>query len=157
MILLESREFERAAHHADQAVALNPNDGDAVAYRAYVLCFLGRAEEALADARRALALTPFHPNWYWNLHARALHETGRHDEASIAFERMARRHFYHDAKLAACHAAVGRTEEARRAVARALAAKPDFSSAAWTATLPFRNEADRERLRAELVAAGLPP
>ena len=55
MILLESREFERAAHHADQAVALNPNDGDAVAYRAYVLCFLGRAEEALADARRALA------------------------------------------------------------------------------------------------------
>ena len=78
---------------------------------------------------------------------------------SREFERAAyhARHFYQDARLAACHAAVGRMEEARRVVARALAAKPDFSSAAWTATLPFRNEADRERLRAELVAAGLPP
>jgi adenylate cyclase len=157
MILLEAREFERAAYHVDKAVALNPNDGDAAASRSYVLCFLGRAEEGLADARRALALTPFQPSWYWNLHARALHQTGHHDEASMAFERMDRRHFYHDARLAACHAAVGRTEEARRAVARALAAKPDFSSAAWTATLPFRNEADRQRLCAELIAAGLPP
>jgi adenylate cyclase len=157
MILLEAREFERAAYHADKAVSLNPNDADAAAYRGYVLCFLGRAEEGLADARRALALTPFQPSWYWNLHARALHETGRHDEASMAFERMDRRNHYHDARLAACHAAVGRMEEARRAAARTLAAKPDFSSAAWTATLPFRREADRERLCAELIAAGLPP
>ena len=157
MILLEAREFERAAYHADQAVALNPNDGDAAAYRGYVLCFLGRAEEGLVEARRALALSPFHPSWHWNLHARALHETGRHDEASVAFERMDRRNHYHDARLAACHAAVGRMEEARRAAARALAAKPNFSSTAWTATLPFRHAADRERLCAELIAAGLPP
>lgn len=157
MILLEAREFERATYHANQAVALNPNDGDAAAYRGYVLCFLGRAEEGLVEARRALALSPFHPSWHWNLHARALHETGRYDEASMAFERMDRRNHYHDARLAACHAAAGRMEEARRAVARALAARPDFSTAAWTATLPFRHEADRERLRAELLAAGLPP
>ena len=31
------------------------------------------------------------------------------------------------------------------------------SSTAWTATLPFRHAADRERLCAELIAAGLPP
>ena len=108
MILLEAREFERAGYHADRAVALNPHDGDAAAYRSYILCFLGRPEEALAESSRALALTPFHPSWYWNLHARALHETGRHDEASLAFERMHRRNHYHDARLAACHAAVGR-------------------------------------------------
>ena len=157
MILLESREFERAGYHADRAVALNPHDGDAAAYHAYTLCFLGRSAEALAESRRALALNPFHPAWYWNLHARALHGAGLHAEASAAFERMELRRFYHDARLAACLAAVGRTEDAQRAIARVLAAKPDFSSAAWTATLPFRNEADRERLRAELVAAGLPP
>ena len=157
MILVHSDEFERAGHHADRAVALNPNDGDAAAYRAYVLCFLGRPEEALADIERALALSPFHPNWYWNLQARALHDSGRHDEASAAFERMERRHFYHDARLAACHAAVGRSEEARRAVARVLAAKPDFSTAAWVATQPFRDPAAAGRLRGELRAAGLPP
>ena len=57
MILLEAREFERAGYHADRAVALNPHDGDAAAYRGYILCFLGRPEEALSDSRRALALT----------------------------------------------------------------------------------------------------
>jgi hypothetical protein len=59
--------------------------------------------------------------------------------------------------VAICHAAIGRSDAARRAIERTLAAKPDFSSAAWTATLPFRDEADRERLRAELAAARLSP
>jgi len=85
-----------------------------------------------------------------------LHDSGRHDEACAAFERMERRH-YHDARLAACLAAIGRDEDARRAVARALTTKPDFSTAAWIATLPLRDPATAERLGRELLAAGLPP
>ena len=108
MILLEAREFERAGYHADRAVALNPHDGDAAAYRAYILCFLGRPEEALAESRRALALTPFHPNWYWGVLARALHGTGRYEEAIMVFERAAAS-LEHQARLAACH-----TPSARR-------------------------------------------
>jgi hypothetical protein len=35
--------------------------------------------------------------------------------------------------------------------------RPDFSSGAWVASLPFRHAADAERLHADLTAAGLPP
>ncbi|MFO1048553.1 MAG: adenylate/guanylate cyclase domain-containing protein [Geminicoccaceae bacterium] len=158
VILINARAFERAGHHAERAVVLNPNDADAAAFRAYVLCYLGRPEEGLVDARRALALTPFfHPAWYWGVLARSLHDSGQHDAACAAFERMEQRHFHHEARLAACHTAVGRHAEAQRAVARALALKPDFASAAWLATIPYRDPVDIARLQAELVAAGLPP
>ncbi|MFO1038358.1 MAG: adenylate/guanylate cyclase domain-containing protein [Geminicoccaceae bacterium] len=157
MILLNRREFDRAEHHADRSAALNPNDADAAVYRAYVLSFLGRSDEALAEARRALALNPFHSDWYWTALVRALHGSGHYAEAITAYERVRQVRFHHHARLAACHAAVGNEAAARQCVERTLVAKPDFSSAAWTATLPFRHEADRERLRAELLAAGLPP
>jgi hypothetical protein len=38
-----------------------------------------------------------------------------------------------------------------------MAAQPAFSAAAWVAKVPIRAEADRQRLLAELLAAGLPP
>ena len=157
MILLSAREFDRADQHSSRALALNPNDGDAVAYRAYILCFLGRPTEALPLIQRAIALNPFYPAWYWTILARALHGAGRHADAIEALGRIERPKFHHHARLAACHAKLGHADEARRFVALTLVAKPDFSTDTWVATLPFRNTADREQLAAELLAAGLPP
>ena len=116
MILLNAREFDRAEQYADRAAALNPNDADAAAYRSYILSFIGRSQEALAEVRRALALSPFHPSWYWTAFARALHESGQYAEAAAAFERMAQPRFHHHARLAACYAALGRyrSDQARR-------------------------------------------
>ena len=156
MILLYAREFDRAQTHADRSVALNPNDADAALYRGYVLTYMGRCEEALAEVRRGMTLNPFHPSYYWTALARALHGTGRHSEAAAAFERIERPAVHHHARRAACHAALGHAAEAARAVALILAVRPDFSSGPWVATLPYRYEGDRERLREELVAAGLP-
>src|SRR4051794_9986942 len=157
MILLTAREFDRAGYHADRSTVLNPNDADAAAYRSYILTFLGQPEEALAEARRALALNPFHPGWYWTVLARALHAAGRHAEAIAAFERIERLNFHHHARLAASHAALGHAAEACHCVERALAAKPDFSSAAWIGSMPYRRTADSQHLLAELLTAGLPP
>jgi TolB-like protein len=157
VILLTAREFDRAEVHADRAVALNPNDPDAAGYRAYIFAFVGRPQEALAEGRRALALNPFPPSWYGPSLARALHDASRFAEAAAEFERIAKPRYHHLARLALCYTALGRAPDAERAVARTLAAKPDFSSAAWTASLPYRHAAYREQLRADLVAAGLPP
>ena len=112
MILLEAREFERAGDHADRAVALNPHDGDAAAYHGYILCFLGRSEEALSDSRRALALNPFHPNWYWDLHgAGACTAPGATRRRVQAFERIELQVATSiEARLAACLAGLGRSE-----------------------------------------------
>jgi adenylate cyclase len=155
-IALAAREFGGADFHSAHAVALNPNDAHAAAYRAYILTYLGRPEEAVDWIRKAIRLNPFHPGWYWNTLARALHAVGRHEEALAAYERIAAPRFFHLAYMAACHGHLGHGEEAGCYVERTLEAKAGFSSGAWLATLPFRREEDRRRLLEELCAAGLP-
>jgi adenylate cyclase len=157
LALLNAREFDSADYHSERSVALNANDAHAAAQRGYVLSFLGRCDEALVMIRRAIDRNPFQPVWYWGVLARVLHGADRHAEAIAAFERIVERRYQHEARLAACHARLGHTEQARRCVERVLAAKPDFSSQAWAGSVPFRDEADRRRLLGELLAAGLPP
>jgi adenylate cyclase len=155
-ISLHARQFERADFHSERALALNPNDAHAAAYRAYILTYLGRPEEAVDWIRKAMRLNPFHPGWYWATLARALHAGDQHEEALAAYERIAVPRFFHLACMAACHGRLGHDEEARRYVERTLEAKADFSSGGWLATLPFRREEDRRRLLEEFCAAGLP-
>ena len=157
LALLNAREFDRAEFHSERSLALNPNDTNAAAQRAHLLCFTGRAEEAVALIRRAMELDPHHPRFYWATLARALHTAGRHGEAVAAFANIVELRFHHQARLAACHAEIGHAALAERHIEQTLRAKPDFSSRLWVATLPYRHEADRERLLAELEAAGLPP
>ena len=106
--------------------------------------------------RQATRLNPLHPLWYWTMLARALHFSGEHEEAIGAYERYPTPGAPTFAYLAACHARLDRAGEARHFVAKVLAARPDFSSSAWVAALPFRREEDRGRLLEELRAAGLP-
>jgi adenylate cyclase len=103
-----------------------------------------------------MRLNPFHPVWYWNTLACALHAAGRHEEALAAYERIAVPRFFHLAYMAACHGRLGHDEEARRYVELTMEAKADFSSGAWLATRPFRQEEDRRQLLEEFCAAGLP-
>ena len=155
-VLLALRRFGPADHHSERALALNPNDAHAAADRAYVLLYLGRPGEAVALMHQAARLNPLHPLWYWTMLARALHFSGEHEEAIGAYERYPTPGAPTFAYLAACHARLDRAGEARHFVAKVLAARPDFSSSAWVAALPFRREEDRGRLLEELRAAGLP-
>jgi adenylate cyclase len=156
-VLLNAREFDRADFHSERGLALNPNDAHSAAHRGYLLTFLGRPEEALASVREAINRNPFPPAWYWGVLGRALYGTGHYEEAIVAFDRAAARRYEHDVRLAACHARLCHAEQARACIERALAAKPDFSSRAWAGKSQFRYEVDRERLIADLLAAGLPP
>jgi adenylate cyclase len=156
-IALSAREFEHADFHSERATTLNPNDAHAAAFRANVLPYLRRHDEALACMRKAMRLNPLHPNWYWHMLARALHCAGRHGDAIVAYERIEIPRFFELAYLAACHAKLCHDEEAEYFAKQTLAAKPDFSSTTWLETVPFRHPEDRRRLLDELLAAGLPP
>jgi adenylate cyclase len=107
--------------------------------------------------RRAIDLNPFHPNYYWYTLGRALQAVGRYADAIAAWSNLGELQFHHHARLAACHARLGDDERARCHVERVLALQPTFSSSAWVESLPYQRDADRERLRADLLAAGLPP
>ena len=158
MILLSAREFERADSHSERSVVLNPNDASAAAYRAYILNLLGRPVEGVEAIRRAMALDPYHPDWYWPMSgAGACTTTGRYADAVSALDRIEQPRSHHLARLAACYRQLGDLEAAARFVNRTLTAKPDFSSAGWVASMPYQHSADLQRLLQELLAAGLPP
>jgi adenylate cyclase len=156
LIYAQLRQHDRAELHSDRSIALNPNDALGAIYRADMLRHLGRAEEGIEWARKAMRLNPYHPNWYWNSLAYVLHTAGRYAEALDAYSRIAERPSFYHAYIAACHAELGRMEEARKHAALALQARPDFSVAAWGKRLPYKNETDLQRFLNGLRKAGLP-
>ena len=51
--------------HYQRAIALNPNDANAIASVGGLLANLGRSEEGIDRIREAMRLNPYHPDWYW--------------------------------------------------------------------------------------------
>jgi len=49
----------------ERAVALNPLDGNSVAYLGELLAYAGNLERGMQLAERAKQLNPNHPGWYW--------------------------------------------------------------------------------------------
>jgi DNA-binding SARP family transcriptional activator len=64
-VLMYRRDFARAEHHAARAAALNPNDADMLVQDAVLHAALGDAQRGIGEARTALALNPFHEDWYF--------------------------------------------------------------------------------------------
>jgi adenylate cyclase len=156
MIYSQLLQHDRAEFHSDRSIALNPNDALGAINRAVTLRHLGRAEEGVEWARKAMQLNPYHPNWYWTTLAYVLHTAGRYAEALDAYSRIGERPSFYHAYVAACHAELGRMEEARAHAALALDAKPDFSIAAWGKRLALKNEAVLQSFLDGLRKAGLP-
>jgi TolB-like protein/Tfp pilus assembly protein PilF len=152
--LLEG-EYDLALSHFERTAALNPNDANAAAHRGYALAIVGRAEEGVGLIRHAMRLNPFHPDWYWDNLAIAQY-TARHYEDALNSYRQSggRTSFWGIARIAACHAQLGRLAEARECTAEVLRLKPDFHL--LSLTLHHKNSADAERWLEGMRKAGLP-
>jgi adenylate cyclase len=148
-------EFDMALSHAERSVALNPNDPYAITQMGHILAIVGRAEEGIPLLREAMRLNPFHPDWYWGVLAIAAYSARHYEEALEANRRIAGRRQYWDiARAAACHAQLGRIDEARAHAAEVLRLKPDFHLSAER--LSYKNPADAEHVREGMRKAGLP-
>ena len=82
--LHQTERAEEALANCEQALALNPSDGVALAHRAHLLVQLGRPEEALAGGESALTVRPQFPEAL-NTRAAALHGLGRNKEALASY------------------------------------------------------------------------
>ena len=131
--------------------------------RAFVLTLIGRAEEALDGYDEALRLSPRDPLAFAMMTMRsfALIMLHRYDEA-VEWARRSQRQpsvghvswlYAHEASALA-H--LGHVDEARAALARALAIHPTFSVSFIDAVLPIRSPADRDHYIDGLRKAGLP-
>ena len=152
---LFSHHHDRAVHHLERAMTLNPNDDLIAVEHGRLLMYLDRPEEGLQRVREAMRLNPYHPNWYWNLEGRCLQSAGRYDEAIAAFERIDAPQFWVEAYLAACHAMCGHSERAADHLRRLRAMRPDFRLSVFRKVLPYRNEASLQRLLETFRKAGL--
>jgi len=148
-------EYDLALQHFERAVALNPNDANAIASLGSTLAIAGRAEEGHSMIRLAMQLNPRHPAWYWGSLAIAFYALRRYEDALQASRMQGPdKTVWQMARMAACLAWLDRMDEARKQTAEVLLMKPDFRI---SVDMPhYKHPADAEHLASGLRKAGLP-
>jgi TolB-like protein/tetratricopeptide (TPR) repeat protein len=159
LVHLANQEYDEAMAQATEGVAARPNCNGAYAIKASVLNFLGRPREAIEFAQYAVRLTPVYPAEFPAVLASAYHDSNRYTEAiAAATASLQLRNDDIDSMLilAAASVAQGRLDEAREIAARVKHLDPTFRLTEFSATQPYRNPQDLERLIGRLREAGLP-
>jgi TolB-like protein/Tfp pilus assembly protein PilF len=140
--------------HYRRAIALNPNDANAIASSGLSLAALGRPEEGIDRIREAMRLNPYHPEWYWSDLGMILYAARRYADAAEAFCRRLQPGPWLLSRLAACYAQLGLHEEAAAATAEARRQQPDSSLARLR--LHRWSRVEVEHIKDGLRKAGLP-
>ncbi len=153
------RKYEKGIMEAQKGVALDPNGAHGYLYLSLSLRFAGKFEEAIQAIEKAIRLNPFPPVTYFKFACSAYYGAGRYEEA-IAVGKKAVKVSPNDAGshmiLATAYSLAGRQEEARIAAKEVLRLNPKFSVAFWRKMLPYKNQADTERVIGAMLNAGLP-
>jgi tetratricopeptide (TPR) repeat protein len=145
----------------DQALALNQNSAFAWGLSALTLAYLGRPDEAVGRLQNVWRLNPFDPlNFYfWIVAGIAEFVAGRYDEA-IAWMRKCKRanpRFIACLRMLAASLALSGNEIDARVVAQELMTiEPSFRVSTFVSWYPLQRAEDLTRLKAGLLAAGLP-
>ncbi len=160
MVCLWKKEHEQAIGHLERAIALNPNDADALDQLAHVLTFAGRPEEAIGLEKKAMRLNPLYPPLYeWTLgHAHFL--VGEYEQAIAALRRVLdRSHGFHPAHiyLALSLGQLGRIDEAKAEAAEFIRVTPNMSWDSWKQRLPYKDKAILDGLFETLLKAMVRP
>jgi TolB-like protein/Tfp pilus assembly protein PilF len=127
--LFFQREFPGFRHAAERAVALNPSDGNSIAFIGELLTYAGDWERGMALAERAKQLNPHHPGWYWYADFYNAYRQGDDRGAlSFALKINLPRHWPAHMVMAAAYGQLGERDAAARAVRDLLKVRPDFAA-----------------------------
>jgi tetratricopeptide (TPR) repeat protein len=113
-VYLTCGEHDLARTHSDKAVALNPNEINALIERGVLMCYSGNPKAAVELLHRVLAHDPFAPDHQYECLAEANYLLGDYPEAIRIYERWRNPPVHMYTHLAACYAQLGKVEEARR-------------------------------------------
>lgn len=158
-IRLFQRRFEDAELASRLAVERGPNLAEVLMWRATVLNYTGRAEEALRLIAKAMRLSPYFPDWFLGIQGVAYRCLRRFEEAIAAdLARLKRNpdNPISDFRLAAIYAELGRHEEACAQIAALLTKNPKASIRQVWASEPYQNADEMSRYLDLLRTAGLP-
>lgn len=158
-VRLLQRRFDDAVRIAGDAVEIRPNCTNANGFLANVLLYCGQPLAAAERVRKAIRIAPAYPPWFIEILAAAYRDGGQLDMAEMAAREAVRINpGSREARLILASALVrrGASDEARSVAAAVLAKEPGFSSRAYADNLPYRDDAAREKIVADLEHAGLP-
>ena len=152
-------QHDRALSELQKALELNPGDADVMTDYAWTLNYIGRTEEAIEWALKAMRINPHHPEWYIMQLGPIYYDAHRYQDAIETIESL--RNFetiWTDFYLAASHAQLGHQTEARQALQGALKLDPQATIEGWITSenVPYKDPSYAEHLREGLRDAGLP-
>ena len=153
-----SGRYDEAIAEAERGVELDPNSGQANYNLGCVLRWSGKPKEAIPVFQKAIRLEPMAPDGYNRQMAVAYLQIGDCKEAIAACEKGLKRqpdHLTNHVISAAVYGFCGREAEARKEGSEVLRINPKFNLESVTGNVPYKNPADRERVRQGLHKAGL--
>jgi adenylate cyclase len=146
---------ERALDEAEAAIALAPYDAFMLGALSQIPIMAGRPDQAIDWLTKASARNPHNQKVYNFRRGWAYYVQGHHEKS---IEEMKNGPKWVDVPvfLASCYFRLGRAEEARAEVKKALEIDPKFSQTKLRAKYFYSDPAILERQVADLAAAGLP-
>jgi TolB-like protein/class 3 adenylate cyclase/Tfp pilus assembly protein PilF len=155
------KDLEKAMSIYDRALTINPSNPSAWVWSTSALSWLGRGEDAVARAPRAIELSPFDPNMYsFTSVAGVAHLVAGNYDKAIELSRVSLRQ---NAMFTGTHkmlsvalALAGRVDEARIAVQNLLKLDPTLTVAGFLRQYPGRDTEHAQRFATALAEAGLP-
>jgi adenylate cyclase len=155
-------DYDAAVQYFDRALIVGPNNAVAWMMSALTLAYIGRGQDAIRHAERAMKLSPLDRRRFLlqNVMAWSHYSAGSYDDAITWARLSAGENPMLTANLRVLTAALvaaGREEEAREAARQLMALEPQFSLNRYERTLqPFRDDAIKGRFIAQLGKSGLP-
>ena len=128
-----------------------------------VFMYSGMFEDAVAEYERILRLDPYAPGYIYDNFSTACLLFGKYDRPIPFLEEAVKRlpdSWYILGSLGMAYSLTGRKEEAQNIIEKFCKKKIPMqltleSLDGWLKTLPFKNESDRDRLRALFLEAGI--
>ena len=164
-VYLSQKQYDEAEAFGKKTIDLDPNSSENHAIVAITMQNIGKFEEAIALLKQAMRLNPYYPNWYLVRLGMCYQMVGMYEESAASFEEMIKRYRERGTAapwdraylyLAATYSMMGRLEEARDLVSKALEFNPKMTVSLWRKRLQYKNPKHTDRILDALRKAGLP-
>ena len=151
------KEYEKAISEAKRAIMLNPNNSDAYDVLGWILIISDQPIRAIEFSKKAIRLNPIPPALYYFHLAWAYLDSEQYEKAIETYKKCLKyqpNFILAYRGLAATYSILGYEKEAKSAALEVLNLDPNFSLEQLK-TLPYKNQAKKERYINALRKAGL--
>jgi adenylate cyclase len=155
-VLMRRGDFERSVVEAEFAVAMAPYDARMLRSLCEVLAAAGRYEMALGWLATAETREPGGAQPYHQMRGYLYRLLGKYEESAREYALAQPLYPYHQLSIAIDYIRLGRLEEAKAQVRRALRDAPDFTQVRWREGSFYSDPAIIEGEIADLAKVGLP-